>query len=803
MIFNEVEYVKFFKDVTGFEPYDFQIDLATKVFAGKNVIMQAPTGSGKTWASIMPFLFAYCKGINFPRKLIYSLPLRVLTNSLFNDIREKVDKKFNGNIQVTIQTGENSNDPYFLDGDIIFTTIDQSLSSLLSIPFSLSNKQSNINTGAIISSYLIFDEFHLLDVKRSLSTLLNIVSKLDGITPYCLMSATLSSKLLDNYCKKLNGSQISIKENEVAKIKSQKDKVKRVFVKETTISAEEIIKNHVKKTIAICNTVETCQNLFLELKNKIDKEKSLNNVRLLCIHSRFSSNDRKDKEELIKKFFNKYSDENVILISTQVIEVGLDITCDVMHLEISPINSFLQRIGRCARYEGENGKIFVYDVNRDDKTKPYLPYDEELCVRTLNKLKSIGDGVNIDYQKSEVLINDILTDKELRDFERIEEGKHRRFTEIVDCWINNEKGNASRLIRDIDTINVLVVQNVSLLKNPYTYDAIPINRYTLISRLKKVVKEDEEDWLVRAIEESFLDDEDLFGKFNYPQIAFDDIRLKVENRVILNSKYVFYDYDIGLNLLNVGQREILKIDKLQQKQDYIITKDTYEEHIRYMMVAFDDLFKVKYKYIFLKLKERLNLKYDMEELIRFIIIMHDYGKLNAVWQASASKYQNKKGNYNKEELLAHTDYNPNVDENNRPKLPNHAGIGGVVAASLAGDILDYGVCIAILNAIAKHHSVKTESSAKYRIMKEGKEKTLKLIKTYCPNLYKDIDKSKEFLSEGDEQSFNDYAVNFNKFGIDFDVLLYFLFVRILRICDQKSFAYKQIMMEGGEYRDDR
>ncbi len=558
------------------------------------------------------------------------------------------------------------------------------------------------------------------------------------------------------------------------------------------ISTEEIIKNHAKKTIAICNTVEACQNLFLELKDKIDREKSLNNVRLLCIHSRFSSNDRKYKEELIKKFFNKYSDENVILVSTQVIEVGLDITCDVMHLEISPINSFLQRIGRCARYEGENGKIFVYDVNKDGKIKPYLPYDEELCVRTLNKLKSMGDGVNIDYQKSEVLINDILTDKELRDFECIEEEKHTRFTEVVDCWINNEKGNASRLIRDIDTINVLVVQDVSLLKNPYAYDAIPINRYTLISRLKNVVKEDEEDWLVRIIEESFFDDECLFGKFNYPQISLDDIRLKVENRVVLNSKYVFYDDDIGLNFLNAGQREILKIDKLQQKHEYIITKDTYEEHIKYMMIAFEDLFKDKYRYVFLKLKERLNLKYDMEELIRFIIIMHDYGKLNTAWQASASKYQSKKGNYNKEELLAHTDYNPNVDENSRVKLPNHAGIGGVVATSLVGEILDYGVCIAILNAIAKHHSVKTESSVKYRIINEGKAKTLELIKIYCPNLYKDIDKSNEFLSEGDEQFFNDYAVNFNKFGIDFDALLYFLLVRILRICDQKSFAYKQI-----------
>jgi CRISPR-associated endonuclease/helicase Cas3 len=803
MTLNKGEYVKFFKEVTGFEPYDFQIAIAEEIFTGKNVIMQAPTGSGKTWASIMPFLFANYKGINFPKKLIYSLPLRVLTNSLYKDVTERIDKIFNGRIKVTIQTGENNNDPYFLDGDIIFTTIDQSLSSLLSIPFSLSNNQSNINTGAIISSYLIFDEFHLLDIKRSLSTLINILTKLNNITPYCLMSATLSDKLLDNYCSKLNACKISVKKEEITKIKSQKNKIRQVFVKDTLINTEEIIRNHIKKTIVICNTVETCQNLFLDLKNKFNEEESLNNIKLLCIHSRFSSKDRKIKEELIKKYFSKESEESVILVSTQVIEVGLDITCDVMHLEISPINSFLQRIGRCARYEGEKGKIFVYDVSKNDKTKPYLPYDDELCVKTLDKLKSIGEGIDIDYQKSEFLINDILTDKELEDFSYIEEGEHTKFNEIVDCWIKNEKGNASRLIRDIDTINVLVVQDINLLENPYIYDAIPINRYTLISKLKKVVKEDEEDWLVRTIEESVFDNEDLFGRFSYPQIALDDIRLKVENRVILNSKYVFYDDDIGLNFIGVGNREILKIDKPKLKEDYIITKDTYEEHIRYMMVAFDDLFKDKCTYIFLKLKERIDLKYDMEELLRFIIIMHDYGKLNIGWQASACKYQNEKGNYEKGELLAHTDYNPNIDVDNRPKLPNHAGIGGIVAASLAGDILHYEVCIAILNAIAKHHSVKTESSIEYRIINEGKKKTLELIKNYCPNLYRDIDKSNEFFSEGDEQSFDDYAVNFNKFGIDFDAILYFLFVRILRICDQKSFTYKQKMMKGGDGRDDR
>ena len=51
-------YHSFYNEIAGFEPYDYQKKVADLLLSGKNVILSVPTGAGKTWASIMPFLFA-------------------------------------------------------------------------------------------------------------------------------------------------------------------------------------------------------------------------------------------------------------------------------------------------------------------------------------------------------------------------------------------------------------------------------------------------------------------------------------------------------------------------------------------------------------------------------------------------------------------------------------------------------------------------------------------------------------------------------------------------------------------------
>ena len=52
------EYISFFKNTTKLLPYNYQIKVAELLLSGKNVILSVPTGAGKTWASVTPFLYA-------------------------------------------------------------------------------------------------------------------------------------------------------------------------------------------------------------------------------------------------------------------------------------------------------------------------------------------------------------------------------------------------------------------------------------------------------------------------------------------------------------------------------------------------------------------------------------------------------------------------------------------------------------------------------------------------------------------------------------------------------------------------
>ena len=52
-----------------------------------------------------------------------------------------------------------------------------------------------------------------------------------------------------------------------------------------------------------------------------------------------------DYANKLKSLFGKTPEsDSAILIATQVIEAGMDLSCEVIHTEVSPINSFLQII---------------------------------------------------------------------------------------------------------------------------------------------------------------------------------------------------------------------------------------------------------------------------------------------------------------------------------------------------------------------------------------------------------------------------------------------------------------------------
>jgi len=174
---NEEAYRAYFSSVTSFSPHDYQVEVAGLLFEGRNVLLKAPTGAGKAWAVLVPFFWE--DWISRPARLIYALPLRTLAQGIYREALDAVgkfgkpvDTAGRGSVApfVTIQTGEQPDDPFFERGKIIITTYDQLLSGLLCGPYSLSSRLHNVNAAAIAGALVVFDEFHLMPPDKAFLT---------------------------------------------------------------------------------------------------------------------------------------------------------------------------------------------------------------------------------------------------------------------------------------------------------------------------------------------------------------------------------------------------------------------------------------------------------------------------------------------------------------------------------------------------------------------------------------------------------------------------------------------------------
>ncbi|MGH8525727.1 MAG: helicase-related protein, partial [Gammaproteobacteria bacterium] len=128
------------------------------------------------------------------------------------------------------------------------------------------------------------------------------------------------------------------------------------------------------------NTVERAQGLFGELETRFaaprDRKKVATPAPLvtpgperLLIHSRFRAEDRRAHE---KRLHSPVPTEGRILIATQAIEAGVDLSARVLFTELAPWASLVQRFGRCNRYgelnETRDAQVIWIDVA---DAKPY------------------------------------------------------------------------------------------------------------------------------------------------------------------------------------------------------------------------------------------------------------------------------------------------------------------------------------------------------------------------------------------------------------------------------------------------
>ena len=322
--------------------------------ATDDVVAIAPTGSGKTEASLLWAVNS--RG----SKIIFLMPTMVTSNSIFSRITKHYFEQENCGLS------HSNSDVYFaineeiqiLDetkfrfqllrykafiSQIMVSTVDQLLTSGFNLGFWAMKEYSLVGSSAIFDEIQAYDTFTLALITETIKK----IKKLQGRV--LVMSATLPDVLANHFTKILSVNEIIVADE----LMDRKHNRWRYVDKQIEEIFDEI-KYYIdkgKKVAIIVNNIEKAKDIY-----NIFKEE---NYRVLCLHSEFIMKDRIEKEKILE------SDHNFqLVVSTQVIEVSLDISFNIMFSECAPIDSLVQRAGRCNRRgEYDDSEFIVFDYS--------------------------------------------------------------------------------------------------------------------------------------------------------------------------------------------------------------------------------------------------------------------------------------------------------------------------------------------------------------------------------------------------------------------------------------------------------
>ncbi|MGQ9468450.1 MAG: CRISPR-associated helicase Cas3' [Nitrososphaerales archaeon] len=337
---------------------------------------------------------------------------------------------------------------------MVVSTVDQLLYCMFN------HGRWDISLSNVYNSTIIFDEIHTYDF-YTLGLIMRTIEMLKNYDiNFCFMSATFPMFLEERIKEVLDGNIKSIEDDERF---GNNIKVKIIQRDEyLTGVISEIIKNFElkRKVLVICNTVKQSRDIYLTIKEKLGKK---NEDKIMLYHSQFIVKDREEKEERLEKIPDKVG---FIAITTQVVEVSLDLDFDVLFTEIAPIDAVVQRIGRVNR-RGKKGIcdvfVFKYDESqiRGKDERWYYPYTKEtldLSWELLNKKVKTKNGA-LTYLDYKDLVDKLYKQIEEKDWRpKFDEGK-KIIGEILNCldWIyrcNLEETGIEAKTRDSPIIYV-------------------------------------------------------------------------------------------------------------------------------------------------------------------------------------------------------------------------------------------------------------------------------------------------------------------------------------------------------------
>jgi len=413
------------------------------------VLIRLPCGYGKTLIGEAPFIAQSITENWLTRGACYVLPTKALTNHHRDTIQQHI-KSLNATSSVLAFHGEEHATNLFY-ADFAISTFDT-----FTCAYARSSRTGHhleFPAGTIVTSYVVFDEAHMLQDEFAYSH--NIMNKMLRVlsasgVPTIVMTATMPKPIEEVVFDGIPPKCIPNFQQDVTLKEKYRGEIEKVLLFEKTpqqiIHEGDFIKKCLgKRVLIICNTVSTAQSVYEELQRKI-KEQHLHAL-VLLLHSRLTKAERLKREMLSRclmsrkkcticgkgeikplslpiYFISSTSEigyelfcencaseetrsrrvDSVFVVATQVVEAGLDITSDLLITECAPLDSLVQRIGRCARFLDEKGEIIL--AYHDEAWSPYPKKLAENAWKTIKKYQNDLPNALTDFAQYKELIDE-------------------------------------------------------------------------------------------------------------------------------------------------------------------------------------------------------------------------------------------------------------------------------------------------------------------------------------------------------------------------------------------------------------
>ncbi len=349
------------------------------------LLVRAPTGAGKTDASL---LWAQLQIENKRAdRLVIAMPTRFTSNALAINVAESLSDtglyhssawfaKYQEQVDAgTIKKQEAEKIHEFarlLQTPITVCTIDHLLMAL-----TLTREDHHLIAFNMANSCIVIDEADFYDdfTQANILVLLEILKYWN--VPVLLMSASLPESVLPSYQK------LGFKIDKIIEDTSDnsRDRFEIKTIKEYSELEEiiDLLELCVERGTAIvyANTVDKAVMFYDWFKKR--------KANPILYHSRFTEPDKKDKEQELINALGKEAWEkncaNGIAILTQIGEMSINISADIMISELCPIDRLTQRAGRLCRFDKTKvGDLYLLVPQKNNLVypAPYGEYDRKI-----------------------------------------------------------------------------------------------------------------------------------------------------------------------------------------------------------------------------------------------------------------------------------------------------------------------------------------------------------------------------------------------------------------------------------------